>query len=168
MTPATVAPRPSNFRVYRPALALELSLVLPKPAEGGTYLEPGRLFVTMAAGVARESYDWPGALRLALAPGELGQVLEGLTGPPGSEVSIIHDPAAGGPGKGALVKSLRLKRGDGGDGGELAGRVMVSMGSKAGGGPWRSVGTIGLSPGELAVVRELVRAAVPVLLGWAA
>ena len=81
--------RPSNFRIYRPKVAFELSLLLPKAADGGTYLEPGRLFASMAAGVAREKYDWSGALRLCLTAGELGGLLVGLDG---DEVNIIHDP----------------------------------------------------------------------------
>ena len=150
--------RPSNHRIYRPTVALELSLLLPKPADGGTYLEPGRLFLSMAAGVAREKYDWAGALKLCLIPRELGELLTGLDG---TEVSIVHDPGAGTRAKGAVVKALKVKRGD-------DGRTMVSMGSKANGGPWASAGTVGLSPGELATVRELLRAAIPVLLGWVA
>ena len=150
--------RPSNFRVYRPKVAIELSLSLPKSAAGGGYLEPGRLFASLAAGVAGEKYDWSGALRLCLTAGELGGLLVGLDG---AEVSIIHDPGAGTRAKGAVVKALKVKRGD-------DGRTMVSMGSKPAGGPWASAGTIGLSPAELATVRELLRAAIPVLLGWVA
>ena len=150
--------RPSNFRIYRPKVALELSLLLPKAADGGTYLEPGRLFASMAAGVAREKYNWAGALRLCLTAGELGELLTGLDG---AEVSIIHDPGAGTQAKGAVVKAMKVRRGD-------DGRMMVSMGSKANGGPWASAGTVGLSPSELATVRELIRAAIPVLLGWVA
>ena len=76
-------------------------------------------------------------------------------------MSIVHDPGAGTQAKGALVKALKVKRGDNG-------AIMISMGSKAGSGYWRPAGTIGLSPGELATMKELLRAAIPVLLGWVA
>jgi hypothetical protein len=149
-------PAPSNFRVYRRELALELSLSRPRPAEGGTYLEPGRLYLSIAQG-SREGFEWRGALRLALAPGELGQILEGLDG---AEVAIVHDPGAGTSTKGQVVKALKMR-----PGGE--GRIMLSLGAKDRG-EWRAAGTVALSPGDVAVVRELVRTAAPVLLGWAA
>lgn len=120
----------------------------PERMEGGVFIEA-------APAVAANKYDWEKKIIFALSPSDIGKVLnDGLRK---GDVSIFHDPGAKSAKANVTKKSLKITKG-------TKGGYFWSLREETAGAE-KSV-NIPVSDDEASVIAELLKAAIPKILGW--
>lgn len=116
----------------------------------------GGVFIEAAPTVAPNRYDWDNKIIFALSPSDIGKILhDGLRG---GNVSIFHDPGAKSNKANVTKKSLKITKGP--KGGFFWALRQETAGVE------RSV-SIPVSNDEATIIAELLKAAIPKILGWA-
>jgi hypothetical protein len=115
----------------------------------------GGVFIEAAQAVGPNKYDWDNKIVFALSASDIGKILnDGLRN---GDVSIFHDPGAKSRRANITKKSLKITKGN--KGGffwalreETAGREKIV--------------SIPVSNDEATIIAELLKAAIPKILGW--
>lgn len=121
----------------------------------------GALFLSMASTVGKNQYDWTNKIVFALSVTDQSKLLHGLLNQQElkDKDSLIHDPGAGGPNKGKVVKSLTLVSPGGWEKG-----AMLTLSEKTGDQVKKH--TVPLSPVELTTLKVLLSRSIYQTLGW--
>jgi len=154
----------TQFRILKPQGGVSISPVKPTYIShpDGKYHQlkkGGGLNFSCAKGTKGatglgNTYDWKNKIDVSLSVHELGQLLTYS----GTAIKFVHDPGAGTPSKGQILKTMTLQKG------AQPGSHFLNVSKKEG----ESVTSVSVSvlEHELAVLKELVRTQIPLALGW--
>jgi len=121
----------------------------PERMEGGVFIEA-------APAIGPNKYDWKKKVIFALSVTDIGKVLsEGFRRD--GKLSLYHDPGAKSNRANVTKKSLRIEAG------QRSGFFMHLREETAGN---EKTITIPVSPDEATIIVELLKAAIPKILGW--
>jgi hypothetical protein len=115
----------------------------------------GGVFIEAAPAVGSNKYDWENKIVFALSVSDIGKILnDGLRG---GEVSIFHDPGAKSDKANITKKSLKITKGQ-------KGGYFWSLREETAG--REKTVSIPVSNDEATVIAELLKVAIPKILGW--
>lgn len=115
----------------------------------------GGVFIEAAPAIGANKYDWGKKIIFALSPSDIGKILhDGLRG---GDLSIFHDPGAKSHRANVTKKSLKIVKGQ--KGGFFWALREETAGAE------KNV-NIPVSNDEATIIAELLKAAVPKILGW--
>lgn len=125
----------------------------------GTQQRMGAIFVEITSTIPNQKnkYDWEKKIVMSLNPTDIGKLLKTLFS--GEECSLVHDPNAGTENSGQVVKHIKFSSPGG-----LEKGIIINAGEKSPAG--EKTHSVPLDGGEVFFLREAVRAAVPLVLGW--
>jgi hypothetical protein len=118
----------------------------------------GAVFVEAAPTVGPNKYDWDQKITFALSVTDMGKIVHFLT--TGKDLSIMHDPGAKSDTQGQVKKYFNITSPKG----LLEGGALLTLSQNGVKGEMRH--TIGLTPDECMVLRQLLLTAIPGALQW--
>lgn len=118
-------------------------------------LREGAIFFEACSSSGKNVYDWKKSIRIALSMTDIGKILAGWE--QGKEVDLLHDPGAGGPNRGKVLKKITITK-------PTSQGVMFFVKMREDGEDRQH--QIPISPDELVVLRILFTKAVSSALNW--
>lgn len=140
--------RSGTYAIYKGKGALQVSLIPPtytirqiRNEETAFISKNGSVLFEVAPGVGKKEWDWEKKITFALGLPDIGTILAS------DEVSLLHD-------NNGTIKKLYLKPGN------IQGTYMLTLAIG------KDTVTVPLSEAEMVVLAELLKAAIPTLVGW--
>jgi len=150
--------RPADHIIYKGKAALQVSLKPATPTSSGNYVgsKKGVIFMKVAPCVGDKRYDWEHqGVTISISEHEVGQLIVALRGK--ETVKFYHDKFKGSSREGEEIKQMTV--------GESGGTVFVNM-LETKNGESRKIPGVPISHPEAIVLAELLKAALPKVLGW--
>jgi len=117
----------------------------------------GNIFMDITSTKDKNVYDWENKIAISLSSTDIGKILHCMY--TGQECKIMHDPGAKTQSQGLVRKNLQITSPKG-----TANGCMIRVSQTAGG--QRKDHSVPLSGDELIVMKELLQASIPFVLGW--
>lgn len=152
-----------NIAFYRTKTAFQFSLINAQFDDKGFVSKTGALLINAANG-NNKKFDWSKKISFALGQGDIPQLLQGMyiSNHQGDiNVSLVHDPGAGGSDKGKITKTLKLKAGEQRNAKDKTKTYGLALTETN-----KDPVYMYMSQGELVLLEEVIKAAIPFIYGF--